>query len=1178
MAKSSSDKVVRRGVYLYLDGKEVENNIGAVEKEMRKLISAQKKMTLGSDEYIQTTAKIKSLKSIITEHNEQLKQVSKTQHLSLSKGVDMFNKYAASITAVLAALTGVILKLNSFRKLTMEREESKANVQALTGLDDSSIAWLEQKAVELSTSMDKSGLRIRKSASEILKAYMMVGSNKPELLEVKEDLNAVTVEAMRLAEASGMDLPQAVDATTTALNQYGAKANEAAKYVNVLAAGSKYGAANVEQQTAAILKAGTIAAASNVSIEELVGTIEMLGEKGIKNEIAGTGLKTFFTRLATGATDTNPKVVGLTTALDNLNKKVAEAEAKTTGGGTALLKKLFGDEAMQVSMILSQNTEKVKEYTQAVTDTNIAMEQAAINSDTAAAKMAQVKNELNETGIQLMKELNPAIIILLSRLTNLSRYGIDAVKFINEHKIVLGMLTAAVTVYMLRLKALIVLEKSWQALRSFGTKTMLASKGVINLIASAYYLLTGRITLATRAFKIFKLTLLSNPFTAILTAITTITTAILLFAQRTNAAKEAYKNFVKEAASAESELKRMYNSILSTNDGTRARIDLINEFNSKYGSYLSNLLSEKATIDEITTAYNQAALAIKSKIAQETLSKETNEIQKRAIEEQSQSLTKISDILRTKFTGSDVARRMQVITSATEKYIAAGRSVDDIAYGVGNALLKTKKFTLAEIADIQIAMKKYAKNVKNTATEIQSVQDKLSPWLPQPKKKPGNELPEVVVTPNPNPNNSKIEENDKEKKERIKKETLRIEKEFYEKQAKLKEQYLRDISMTEEDFNNLSTDLTYQELNEKLKILGLEPEKRAEIQNKMMELKFQFEKKFREAEKAEIKNARQERYDELESAYKNELKWAEKYHKKHHTSETEYTLEQRKILLRFLDEVKNDITLSEEQKVKIRKSANDKILNETSSFSDEEIEKHRTLIDSIIEISKDSGEAIAQFFTEEETDIKKFLANILSTVLTHIEKRLVAEQAAAIASVTIRDIAEKGFLGIAAAAGKIALITAAFETAKGVLGNFYTGGYTGPGDWDEPKGYVHSNEFVANRFAVANPHVRPVLDLIDAAQRSNSIANLTGEDIASVARSSSSERYNHVVTKTQPSSNPDNAVLADTLLQLRRVMILLHGRLNDPFYTINTVSGRKGVKAKLDEYDKMINNKSRLKK
>ncbi len=107
----------------------------------------------------------------------------------------------------------------------------------------------------------------------------------------------------------------------------------------------------------------------------------------------------------------------MSVALENLNKKVEEAESQTVGGGTTLLKKLFGDEGMVTAMILTQNTEKVKEYTQAVTGTSVAMEQAAINSDTAKAKRAQYINQIKEAGIILMEKLNPSLLSALTGWT-----------------------------------------------------------------------------------------------------------------------------------------------------------------------------------------------------------------------------------------------------------------------------------------------------------------------------------------------------------------------------------------------------------------------------------------------------------------------------------------------------------------------------------------------------------------------------------------------------------------------------------------------------------------------------------------------------------------------------------------------------------------------------------------
>lgn len=124
-----------------------------------------------------------------------------------------------------------------------------------------------------------------------------------------------------------------------------------------------------------------------------------------------------------------------------------------------------------------------------------------------------------------------------------------------------------------------------------------------------------------------------------------------------------------------------------------------------------------------------------------------------------------------------------------------------------------------------------------------------------------------------------------------------------------------------------------------------------------------------------------------------------------------------------------------------------------------------------------------------------------------------------------------------------------------MVGNFYTGGYTSPGDWDQPQGIVHSNEFVANRFAVANPNLRPIFDAIDVAQRSGNVGNLTAEDIAAVTGSGKS-------TRTVPAKAP--AASATTTA-------------NDPLVAETYVTGKRGINQAQKEYQKLNNNKSRNK-
>ena len=70
----------------------------------------------------------------------------------------------------------------------------------------------------------------------------------------------------------------------------------------------------------------------------------------------------------------------------------------------ATIKKMFGEEGYNTASVILQNTEMVKDFTAAVTGTNVAYEQAAINSDTAQAKLEQARNKMKLAAIDLGRE------------------------------------------------------------------------------------------------------------------------------------------------------------------------------------------------------------------------------------------------------------------------------------------------------------------------------------------------------------------------------------------------------------------------------------------------------------------------------------------------------------------------------------------------------------------------------------------------------------------------------------------------------------------------------------------------------------------------------------------------------------------------------------------------------
>ena len=1182
----SKNKDVKRGIVLYIDGKAVKSDVMSIKAEIRKLTKELDHMKIGSREYNEQMAKIKDLNTILKQHKAELRAVNAEQQFSLSKGVDLFNKYAASITAVVAALTGVVLKLNSFRRLLDEREDVAANLKSLTGLDDDAIKWLEQQAVKLSTTMDKSGLRIRQSASEILDAYMLVGSNKPELLSNKEALNAVTVEVLRLSTASKMGLKQSVDAVTTALNQYGASADQAARYVNVLAAGSKVGASAVDAQTAAILKAGTIAATSNIPIEQLVGSIEMLGEKGLKNEIAGTGLKTFFTRLATGATDTNPKVVGLYTALDNLNQKVKEAEMQQVGGGTTLLKKLFGDEGMQTAMILTQNADKVRYYAEAVTDTNIALEQAATNSDTRRAKLAQVKNELNEQGIVLMKELNPAITSFLNRLVNWSRYTVSLVKFIADNRTALSLLTTSVVLYTTWVNRKNIADK----MQLFWNQKLLVS------------------------FRALNTTMKDNPYVLLAAGVITAVGVLADLKRKQDAVtqsmrsmdsinKKSTEDFDKQASRIELLTKIVHNNNMSLN----TRRERLEELKSIVPGYNAQLTEEGEIIQDNTDAIKDYLVQLEKQIKLKSAEDELTEL----FDKQ----RKVENRLRSE---------EEAALKAKNNLLAAQTSASLQASRLGTSGMKTMSGALAQAPKtMQAEYSKAAAAVSATKTEL----DGLAKAIGVIQKEVSDRKLDLTGS------NDSGDDDDKcpicgkkpcicrkvvQDEDAVKKQLQQLELEHGQRISDIKKRYLEDNTMTQAEYNKLIQDAELQLLNEKLKVMGLEESQRQQINDRILDMQIKQREELRKQkldETNETLSANQKKFqleaEQLAQDYKNRLITREDFLKKLLELQKIYeiagntpevlTPEQQKVIDEYLDkldEVIDKYKGAAEQADKWKeitiKAWGDADAWAEMSFDDMEVlltELTKSLFDLADGFDTNQeklaalatfgaaymvqlGAAVGQTLGGAKESLGDFLKYSLQMVLEVIKQQLIAEQAAAIASITMKEITSKGFVGIATAAAKIALITAAFETAKTAIGNFYTGGYTPSGDWDKPQGIVHSNEFVANRFAVANPAVRPVLDLIDAAQRSGTIANLTGGDIAAVAGSRQMTAAQAPVVVT-PASQPNDRELMQTVRDLRHVISRLVERLDEPIEAYGVISGRHGWRQKLDEYDRLLNNKSR---
>ncbi|QTL40640.1 phage tail tape measure protein [Xenorhabdus budapestensis] len=290
----------------------------------------------------------------------------------LKKTYSSLASHIKSVSGQLALLAGTGFSLSTLISHTRKYGQALSDLSAITGATGEQLKKLDENAQRI-------GRTTEFGATRIAEAFKLMASAKPELLKSTEALTLATEKAVILAQASGIDLPDATRALALSLNQFGASAEQADRFINILAAGAKYGSSEINETAQAIKNGGTAAAQAGISFEELGAAIQILAERGIKGGEAGTAIRNVILALER-STDKNlkPSVVGLSSALGSLTGKNLS---------TAQAVKLFGRANVSAASNLVTGREKLEELTQALTGTQVAYEQVSARANNLGADL-----------------------------------------------------------------------------------------------------------------------------------------------------------------------------------------------------------------------------------------------------------------------------------------------------------------------------------------------------------------------------------------------------------------------------------------------------------------------------------------------------------------------------------------------------------------------------------------------------------------------------------------------------------------------------------------------------------------------------------------------------------------------------------------------------------------------
>jgi len=272
-----------RRINLYVNGKEVKNDISSISKAMYKLTNEQRRMTRGSKEYVEQGKKIRYLRGIMQKHNADIRSTTSVW--------GKMNKMAAGLLPAFgfaAILAGTKRMILSFAKF----DDTLADAMKTTGLTRKEITELNKALQKIDT----------RSSQEELLGLVRIGGKLG--IQGKNDLLGFAKAADKIGVSLKEDLGGDIEETMRKLG----------KLVNIFKLKEKFGMED------ALLRVGSV-------INELGATSTANEQYMIEftNRLSG-----FAPNAKLGITD----VLGLASTLDQLGQT---SEVSTTVLGKLLV-------------------------------------------------------------------------------------------------------------------------------------------------------------------------------------------------------------------------------------------------------------------------------------------------------------------------------------------------------------------------------------------------------------------------------------------------------------------------------------------------------------------------------------------------------------------------------------------------------------------------------------------------------------------------------------------------------------------------------------------------------------------------------------------------------------------------------------------------------------------------
>ncbi|MEA5062662.1 MAG: phage tail tape measure protein [Petrimonas sp.] len=1160
----------------------------------------------------------------------------------MSRMANGFNKYFAGTMAIIGTITGVSFTLRKLSEDMAKMDDKYADVSKTTGLAREEVVALNEEFKKMDTRTAREQLnelardagKLGKSAQDEVMQFVRAGNQINVALG--EDLGEGAIrnigkitEVFKLStrELDGMNLEQRMLAVGSAINELGQSSTANEAYL-----------VNFTQRL------GGVASQAGISVQDILGYASALDQSGQAVEMSATALQKFimsvmgdpakFARIAGVEvskfnqllkTDTNEAIKMVLKSLSEKGgfqqlipvfQEMGLDGARAVGVLSSLATNIhLVDEAQRIS------NESFREGTSLTNEYNV-------KNNNLMAQLEKRRKEFKDAALELGERLNPALLKSTNYVTYLIKILPGVLDFLDKYGPTLLKITSLILAYNVGIK----LQTAWIKLALIEkTKLFIANQKEIaqqTILALRFVFTSGSAKQLNTSLKALWTTTKLNPLGLLITVITAVGYGVYKWSQ--NNAKlltqqSAMININKQVANSvgqeRAELDMLLGIARNEKISKDERIKAINRLNEISPEYLGNLNLENINTNATRIAVEKYTKALMENARQKAIGEKMSDLYSQRLEKEAKIAEQQA---RAEGAGSEIRNLADRKIQSIQKEIENIDKQISVYQYLSETLMQNNKVANLTYVDREWQLMQETKLLDELQTQHAALYNK--------------QLPSGVLRDSTEPQWG--ESSGLSDKAQLAFLTQKIERQkaiVAEKQKEL--DATKKIVKTEEDASSSTpgSGIEKDPLKEREASLKLSYDRQIlSLKNKLLDERISEERYQREAYTALINHLlamRQaqvdfksdttevdtqftdamlseasRRYRLLEDLQKQSAANLKNRPREEAVDEdySPHNFQDEKMILDLRHEYG---TISEEE-------YQEAIYELREKYLDKYLGKYMAIAEGIQNVTSDLSGAIDNFQRAEEMSVSRKYDKMIKAAGDNKNKiaKLEEEKEAAIHAVRAKYADKQFIITVANVISSTAL--AAMEAYKSaasiplighILGpiaagaavlfggsqiaiakqqrdaakeGYAGGGYTEKGNWWEEDGKVHKSEFVGNRFAVANPTVKKVFDVVDQAQRNNTVGSLSERDFQT-ALNYNEHTYRKVVDDIFSRYNPvqegteNNNMMAAALIKSATASEKLAERLNDPIVAETYIEGKGGSKQANDLYNKMKKNVSR---